>query len=154
MSAPLPNRMHNPLKDLCKRANLNYETVIGCGLSSKMREAYLNAEIPKMCDEFKSEDRKLIKHKKEFFDRKYGGSNATLSAGGAEEDKGRIRYDTGIIVESLCPDDGEIHESTAVSGGSSNVKASLGGGASRAAVWIPGGGIKPTGRPNNNSTVN
>ena len=59
MSAPLPLRFYNPVKSLCEKVNLDYETVIGTGLSSKMREAYVLADIGK---ELKDITKKLLKH--------------------------------------------------------------------------------------------
>lgn len=85
--------------------NLDYETVIGTGLSAKMREAYINAEIQKPLNQIKSEDRKLIKHKKEYLEKKYGGTDDSTSGDGETKDKGRERYDMGITSEPVCADD-------------------------------------------------
>ena len=43
----MPLRFYNPVKDLCAKVNLDYETVIGTGLSPAMREVYVNADITK-----------------------------------------------------------------------------------------------------------
>jgi hypothetical protein len=111
MSAPLPIRFYNPLKELCKKVNLDYETVVGTGLSKTMRNAYINAEVEKPIDHMKSEDKKMLKHKKEFFDRKYGTVPTAEITGGEVEDKGRSRYDMGLIVEHIRPDHCEVDES-------------------------------------------
>ena len=63
MSAPLPLRFYNPVKELCAKVNLDYETVIGTGLSSSMREVYINSEIEKPVDEIESSDKKFIEEK-------------------------------------------------------------------------------------------
>lgn len=142
MTAPLPLRFYNPVKDLCKKVNLDYETVIGTGLSSKMREAYIAAEIQKPLDQIKAEDRKLIKHKKEFLDRKYGRVDETTSEGGETKDKGRERYDLGVIVESVCPDDSKMDESnTILSKLEDGSVIKRGGANSRGVKWIPGKGV-------------
>jgi hypothetical protein len=112
MSAPLPLRFHNPIKNLCVKVNLDYETVICTGLSAKMREAYVNADIEKPLEQIKSDDKKRVKHKIEFLNRKYGGSDSkTGVTEGEVEDKGAIRYNTGLTVEHLLPDDSKVDES-------------------------------------------
>ena len=108
MTAPLPLRFYNPVKELCQKANLDYETVICRGYSPAMRETFLNADIPKTIEEIKAEDRKLIKHKKEFLDRKYGKGTTDSTLEGTTEDKGRIRYDMGATVE--CPQPNECED--------------------------------------------
>jgi hypothetical protein len=143
MAAPLPLRFYNPVKDLCKKANLDYETVIGTAVI-KTRDAYVNAEIQKPLDQIKSEDRRFVKHKMDFLDRKYGvhtatgGSNAAGSTGGEDEDKGAIRYAAGLIVESICPDTSKMDESSTTS--SSNASG-FHIGERRTTVWVPGKGI-------------
>jgi hypothetical protein len=137
MTAPLPIRFYNPVKDLCKKANLDYETVIGLAVSPVMREAYLNAEIKKPLDQIKSEDKKFVKHKKDFFDRKYGSVFTSGTDEGESKDKGRDRYDKGAIVEYPLPDDSKSNESTAVSNSVAFSKSSR----SRS-VWIPGKGVQ------------
>ena len=109
MTAPMPLRFFNPVKSLCEKVNLDYETVIGTGLSPAMREAYVNADIPKTIDKIDGKDRKQVKHKIEFLNRKYGGTDSKRVAGeGETEDKGRIRYDMGTRVESILPDDCKV----------------------------------------------
>jgi hypothetical protein len=119
MTAPMPMRFFNPVKELCAKVNLDYETVIGTGVTNKtIRDAFINAEVLKPIEEIKSEDKKFIKHKKDFFDTKYGdrvfAESARIGEGG---DKGRERYDAGITVEHLCPDDSKVDESALVSNG-------------------------------------
>jgi hypothetical protein len=112
MTAPMPLRFYNPVKDLCAKVNLDYETVIGTGLSPGMREAFVNADIPKTLDKIDGKDRKQIKHKIEFLNRKYGGANTTGIVGAGEsEDKGRTRYDMGARTEPVLPDDCKVDES-------------------------------------------
>ena len=121
MTAPLPMRFYNPVKELCKKVNLDYETVIGTGVTNKViRDAFICSEIQKPVEDLKAEDRKFIKHKKDFFENKYGERNGistdTIGSGEAP-DKGRVRYDAGITVEHLQPDDSTVDESSAVSDG-------------------------------------
>jgi hypothetical protein len=105
----MPLRFYNPVKDLCAKVNLDYETVIGTGLSPALREAYVNADIPKTIDKIDGKDKKQIKHKIELLNRKYGGTDSKGVAGeGESEDKGRSRYDLGVRVESVLPDDREM----------------------------------------------
>ena len=62
MTAPLPLRFYNPVKGLCEKVNLDYETVIGTGLSEKMREVYILADIQKeLKDIDKKETTKMLK---------------------------------------------------------------------------------------------
>lgn len=147
MTAPMPMRFYNPVKELCQKVNLDYETVIGTGITNKtIRDAFICSEIAKPIDEIKSEDKKFIKHKKEFFDKKYGGNgrNSTEGTGNGEtEDKGRIRYDMGVNVEHLCSDDGEVDKSSSSSDGSETGKPTEKGAFSvplrtTAAKWVPG----------------
>ena len=113
MTAPLPLRFYNPVKSLCEKVNLDYETVIGTGLSPAMREVYINADIPKTLDKIDGKDRKLVKHKIDFLNRKYGGTDSKGIVGeGEAEDKGRIRYDMGARTESVLPDDCEVDKSS------------------------------------------
>jgi len=121
MTAPLPLRFYNPVKELCKKVNLDYETVIGTSVTNKViRDAFICSEIQKPIEELKAEDRKLIKHKKDFFQNKYGERNgiSTDASGNSEApDTGRIRYDAGITVEHLQPDDSRVDKSHFVSAG-------------------------------------
>lgn len=147
MAAPLPMRFYNPIKELCVKSNLDYETVVGLGFSPKMREAIIAADIQKPLDEIKSEDKKRIKHKKEFMDRKYGGSPQSGVGEGETEDKGRNRYDLGLIVEPVCSESGEMDKSETVSSGVGNGKLAPGevrytpGTSAKPIKWIPGKGI-------------
>lgn len=110
----MPLRFYNPVKDLCAKVNLDYETVIGTGLSPAMRTAYVNADIEKPLEQIKAEDKKRAKHKIEFLNRKYGGPSQTGTAEGEVEDKGRIRYDAGLTVDTVLPDSGEVDESQTI----------------------------------------
>jgi hypothetical protein len=139
MTAPLPLRFHNPVKDLCEKVNLDYETVIGTGLSASMREVYILADIPKELNDINSKDRKRVQHKIEFMNRKYGDGNVTSGIGEGEvEDKGRIRYDSGLIVESVCPNDSEMDKPATIRYGLENRKPIK---PRTDAVWYPGKGI-------------
>lgn len=123
MTAPLPLRFYNPVKSLCEKVNLDYETVIGTGLSPAMREAFVNADIPKTLDKIDGKDRKQVKHKIEFLNRKYGGADSTGIVGEGEiKDKGRVRYDMGAYVESLLPDNSEVDKSSSSSNSVENSK--------------------------------
>jgi hypothetical protein len=139
MSAPLPLRFHNPVKGLCEKVNLDYETVIGTGLSSKMREAYLMADIPKEMKDINTKDRNQVQHKIAFLNKKYGTGSTNGVAEGEVEDKGRARYDAGISVESVLPDDSEVDQSTTIRTGLENSKPIP---YKRPdAIWIPGRGV-------------
>jgi hypothetical protein len=122
MAAPLPLRLYNPVKSLCEKVNLDYETVIGTGLSAKMREAYVLADIPKELKDINTKDRNRVQHKMAFLNSKYGGSSTSRAAEGEVEDKGRARYDAGITVESVLPDDREVDQSTTLRPGMENSK--------------------------------
>ena len=148
MTAPLPLRFYNPVKDLCEKVNLDYETVIGTGLSANMREAYILADIPKELNDINSKDRKRVQHKIDFLNRKYGGGNFTTGTGDREvEDKGRIRYDAGLIVESVCSDDCEMDKSATIRHGLENRKPIK---PRTDPVWVPGKGIMPRNELGNN----
>lgn len=109
MTAPLPLRFYNPVKGLCEKVNLDYETVIGTGLSAKMREVYVLADIPKELKDIDKTDRKRAQHKIDFLNKKYGGADSKTGTGEGEvEDKGRIRYDAGLIVEPILSDGSEV----------------------------------------------
>jgi hypothetical protein len=141
MSAPLPLRFYNPVKSLCEKVNLDYETVIGTGLSSKMREAYILADVPKELKDINKKDIKLINDKIESLNRKYG---ATIKGGASEgeiEDKGRFRYDLPLIVESVLPDDCQIDKSNPIRYGLENTKSIPYKRADM--LWCPGRGIIP-----------
>jgi len=139
MTAPLPLRFYNPVKDLCEKVNLDYETVIGTGLSAKMRETYVLADIAKEMKDIDNKDRKRVQHKIEFLNRKYGGCISKTGTGEGEvEDKGRNRYDAGIIVESILPDDCKVDESNIIRHGLENHKPIK---ARSDTIWIPGKGV-------------
>jgi len=142
MSAPLPLRLYNPVKILCEKANLDYETVIGVGLSAKMRETYVLADIPKELKDINTKDRNRVQHKIAFLTKKYGGPDSTTGTSEGEvEDKGRARYDAGLIVESVLPDDREVDQSTTLRPGMENSKPIP---YKRAdAIWVPGRGVVP-----------
>jgi replication-associated recombination protein RarA len=75
--------------------------------------------------EFKidGKDKKQVKHKVEFLNRKYGGADSERVVGeGETEDKGRSRYDMGARVESVLPDDSEVDKSSSSSTGLENSK--------------------------------
>jgi hypothetical protein len=142
MSAPLPLRFYNPVKSLCQKVNLDYETVIGTGLSAKMRETYLFADIQKELKDINTKDRNRVQHKIAFLNKKYGGELSQRgTAEGEVEDKGRIRYDAGITVESVLPDDSEVDKSASVRYGLENsepikyTRADM--------LWCPGKGVIP-----------
>jgi hypothetical protein len=143
MSAPLPLRFYNPIKGLCEKANLDYETVIGTGLSAKMREAYVLADIPKELSEIDKKDRKNVQHKVDFLNRKYG-TGGDLSKGdsttGEVEDKGRSRYDAGIVVESICADDLPLGKPEFIRYGLENSKPIPY--KRKEGAWIPGKGVE------------
>jgi len=141
MTAPLPLRFYNPVKSLCEKVNLDYETVIGTGLSSKMREAYLLADIPKELKDISKKDMKEVQHKIDSLNRKYGTESKT-EAGTTEgevQDKGRARYDARLIVESVRPDDCEVDKSTPIRYGLENSKPIKYTRADK--LWCPGKGV-------------
>lgn len=116
MSAPLPLRFYNPVKGLCQKANLDYDTVIASTLTNKtIIDAFINSELKKPLTEQRYEDRQNLKKQKEVFDKKYGEHTRDLlprfgeSAGSGDvQDTGRIRYDLGITVEHLLSDDSKV----------------------------------------------
>ena len=138
----MPLRFYNPIKGLCEKANLDYETVIGTGLSAKMRETYVLADIPKELSEIDNKDRKKVQHKVEFLNRKYG-TGGDISKGdsttGEVEDKGRIRYDAGITVESICADDLPLGKPEFTRYGLENSKPINYKG--KDVIWCPGKGL-------------
>lgn len=139
MTAPLPLRFYNPVKSLCEKVNLDYETVIGTGLSAKMRETYVLADIPKELKDIDKKDRNRAQHKIDFLNRKYGGGNSkTGTSEGKVEDTGRYRYDAGLIVEPVLSDDSEVDKSNTIRYGLENRKPIK----SRTdPIWCPGKGI-------------
>jgi len=141
MTAPLPLRFHNPVKSLCERVNLDYETVIGTGLSAKMRETYVLADIPKELKDISKKDIKLVQDKVETLNRKYGGTYETGTTEGEVEDKGRIRYNAGISVESVLPDNSEVDKPATIRHGLENSKPIKY--TRKDMLWIPGKGVIP-----------
>jgi hypothetical protein len=138
MAAPLPLRLYNPVKSLCEKVNLDYETVIGTGLSAKMREVYLMADIPKEMKDINTKDRNRVQHKMAFLNKKYGGDSTTGTAEGEVEDKGRARYDAGISVEYVLPDDSEVDKSAPIRYGLENSKPIK---PRNDTIWVPGRGV-------------
>lgn len=116
MTAPLPLRFYNPVKTLCQKANLDYETVIASTVTNKaILEAFINSEVKKPLEEQRFDDRQNLKKQKEFFVKKYGDRTSTTGTqSGDGEDKGRTRYDLGISVEHILPDDSKMDESTSL----------------------------------------
>jgi hypothetical protein len=143
MTAPLPLRFYNPVKGLCEKVNLDYETVIGTGLSTKMRETYILADIPKELKDINNKDLKLVQDKIDSLNRKYGKNNEGGIAEGKVEDKGRIRYDTSLIVESVLPDNSEVDKSTPIRYGLENTKPIQYKRTDM--LWCPGRGVGPVG---------
>jgi hypothetical protein len=141
MTAPLPLRFYNPVKGLCEKVNLDYETVIGTGLSAKMRETYVLADIAKELKDISKKDIKLVQEKIETLNRKYGGTYETGTSEGEVEDKGRIRYDAGITVESVLPDSSEVDKSSPIRYGMENSKPIKY--TRKDMLWCPGKGVIP-----------
>ena len=106
-----------------------------------MREAYVLADIPKEMKDITTKDRNRVQHKIAFLNKKYGGVSATGATEGEVEDKGRARYDAGISVESVLPDDREMDQSTTLRPGMENSKPIP---YKRPdAIWVPGRGVIP-----------
>jgi len=142
MTAPLPLRFYNPVKSLCEKVNLDYETVIGTGLSPAMREVYINADITKELKHITKKDMKLVKEKLESLNSKYGGGHSKGESGeGETEDKGRSRYDMQLIVESVLPDDSKVDKSNSIRYGMENTKAIPY--ERTGLLWAPGKGVIP-----------
>jgi len=142
MTAPLPLRFYNPVKNLCEKVNLDYETVIGTGLSAKMRETYVLADIAKELKDIDKKDRSRVQRKIEFLNSKYGGTDSkTGTSEGEVEDKGRLRYDTGLTVERILPDSSEMDKPATIRHGLENSKpipykpTNI--------IWCPGKGVIP-----------
>jgi hypothetical protein len=118
-------RFFNPIKDLCQKVNLDYETVIATGgLSTTVRNALVNAEIPKYIQEYTDEEKLQVKRKISEYNNKYGvhGRDVEVTDGKvAVRDKGIERYTMGVDVEYLCADDSKVDESKAVSNSEENV---------------------------------
>lgn len=144
MTAPLPLRFHNPVKGLCEKLNLDYETVIGTGLSSKMQEAYVYADIAKEVKDITAKDKKKAQEKIKSLNSKYGRDVTTGTGEGEVEDKGRVRYDAELIVEHILPDSGEVDKSAPVRHGMENttpIKYER-----KDLLWCPGRGVIPGGQ--------
>jgi hypothetical protein len=111
MTAPMPLRFSNPLKSLCIKNNLDYETVVGSCCSQKMRETLLLSEIQKPLQDIKNSDLKFVKQKMEVLDRKYGRIPKEQLESGETEDKGRWRYDLGATIEHVLPNSSQVYTS-------------------------------------------
>ena len=113
MTAPLPIRFYNPVKGLCQKANLDYDTVIASTLTNRtIIDAFINSEMKKPLEEQRYEDRQSLKKQKEFFAKKYGDRFGESAGSGDVQDTGRIRYDLGITVEHLLSDDSKVDQSS------------------------------------------
>lgn len=141
MTAPLPLRFQNPVKDLATRYHLDYETLVG---QMKInRDCFINAEIEKKPDEIvkgipsNMEERQNIKHKKQFYEKKYGATVTPNVEGGEAEDKGLDRYNQRLIVEHLRDDLGSYISSTVSSTGYGVNKAREIA-PTRTNIWSPG----------------
>jgi len=121
-------RFYNPIKELCDKVNLDYETVIAHGgLSTTMRNALVNAEIPRPIQEYTEEEKKQVKRKISEYNNKYGvhGRDVELTDGKVTvRDKGIERYNMGITVEHVCADNSKVDESTSVSDSKEDVSNS------------------------------
>ncbi len=102
MTAPLPLRMKNPVKKLCETYHMDYEKVIA--ETQVTRDACINAEFQCNPTDVNSKTRNLIKHKIDYYNRKYGSPDTQGSGNSETEDKGVLRYQQGLIVEHLLPD--------------------------------------------------
>jgi hypothetical protein len=151
MSAPLPLRLSNPLKKLAEKYSMDYETLLG-HMSEEGRKAYILASIPKKPEDFKAEDRKAVKHKIEFIDKKYGtiGQSTKTNDGESKtQDKGAERYNQRLGVSSLGFFNREDYSPEALRDMSKIVVTkSIGD-----VVWRPGQGIIKLGGPAPPGTV-
>ena len=139
MSAPLPLRLSNPLKNLAEKYSMDYETLLG-HMSEEGRKAYILASIPRKPDEFKMEDRKAVKHKIEFLDKKYGTNGQSTKTNDGEsktQDKGAERYNQGLSVSSVGVFSSEDYSPEALSNMSKVVVTKSVGDL----VWRPGQGL-------------
>lgn len=139
MSAPLPLRLSNPLKSLAQKYSMDYETLLG-QMSEEVRKAYILASIPKKPEEFRMEDRKAVKHKIEFLDKKYGTNGQSTKTDDGEsktQDKGAERYNQGLSVSSLGVFNREDYTPEALSNMSKVVVTKSVGDL----VWRPGQGL-------------
>ena len=141
MTAPLPLRFQNPVKDLATRYHLDYETLVG--QMKVNRDCFINAEIEKKPEEVikgipsNMEERQNIKHKKQFYEKKYGATVTPEISGGETQDKGMDRYKQGLIVEYLR-DDFSTYISSTVSSFSNGVNKAREIAPTRTAAWAPG----------------
>jgi hypothetical protein len=139
MSAPLPLRLSNPLKNLAEKYSMDYETLLG-HMSEEGRKAYILASIPRKPDEFKMEDRKAVKHKIEFLDKKYGTNGQSTKTNDGEskiQDKGAERYNQGLSVSSVGVFNSEDYSPEALSNMSKVVVTKSVGDL----IWRPGQGL-------------
>ena len=141
MTAPLPLRFQNPVKDLATRYHLDYETLVG--QMKVNRDCFINAEIEKKPDEVikgipsNMEERQNIKHKKQFYEKKYGATVTPNVEGGEAEDKGLDRYNQRLIVEHLR-DDFSTYISSTVSSVGYGVNKAREIAPTRMSTWSPG----------------
>ena len=151
MSAPLPLRLSNPLKSLAERYSMDYETLIG-HMSEEGRKAYILASIPKKPEDFKAEDRKAVKHKIEFIDKKYGTNGYSIKTVDGEsktQDKGAERYNQRLGVSSLGFFNSEDYSPEALYDMRKVVVSKSVGDV----VWRPGQGIVKLGGPTTPGTM-
>lgn len=117
-------RFYNPIKELCTKVNLDYETVIATGgLSTTTRNALVNAEIPRPIQEYSEDELKQVTRKISEYNNKYGvhGRDVEVTDGKVQvRDKGRERYDMGVDVEYLCSDNSKVDESKTTSSSNEN----------------------------------
>jgi hypothetical protein len=141
MTAPLPLRFYNPVKNLCEKVNLDYETVIGTGLSPAMRQVYLNADIAKELKDITKKDLLLVKEKAELLNSKYGTTLNGSTGTGETQDKGRIRYDAELIVEPVLSNYSEVDKPATIRHGLENTKTIHY--QRTGLLWAPGKGVIP-----------
>ena len=137
----MPLRFHNPVKDLAQKYHLDYETLIG---EMKVnRDCFINAEIQKKQEDVikgipsNMEERQSIKHKKQFYEKKYGATVTPNANGGEAEDKGVDRYNQGLIVEHIR-DDFSTYISSTISPASDGVNKNRENASTRTNIWAPG----------------
>jgi hypothetical protein len=122
MTAPLPMRFSNPIKELCQKANLDYETVIS-GTTTTLRNALVNADIETPIHEYTEKEKKLVKQKISEYNDKYGIHGRDVEERDGKitvKDKGIERYTMGVDVEYICTDDSKVDESATSSTGETN----------------------------------
>ena len=136
---------------------MDYEKVIGN--TTVTRDACINAEFPINPTEVNSKTRNLIKHKIEYFNRKYGSNNTERGENTESEDKGILRYNAGLLVEHILPDIsgnfptkdisphlGSIESITDAETKVNEFVTHKKGSSVSRKVWVPGKGIKVSGK--------